>query len=44
MGKVKVKIKAAVGKIRDAVAKKGTHRPKVQLNIHLTYPNGEKRK
>lgn len=44
MGKVKVKIKAAVGKIRDAVAKKGVYRQKGKLTAHLTYENGERRK
>lgn len=44
MGKVKVKIKAAVAKVKKTLTKKGAYVPKAQLNVHLTYENGEKRK
>lgn len=44
MGKVKVKIKGALAKAKKTLTKKGAYVPQVQLNVHLTYENGEKRK
>lgn len=35
MGKVKVKIKAAVGKVKKTLTKKGAYVPNVQLNMHI---------